>query len=129
MLLLFPSDTHSPYRHMIPPVVFGGMAAVMLWFRFRKRSAANGGRPAVLRFREHVRVCSFRATSTPPQLNLAPFAVFVLLPVANSYAEFLTFDLLNSLIIILGFSEVLQPLGINYNFHTERRDLRRVGIA
>jgi len=31
--------------------------------------------------------------------------------------EFLTFDLLNSLIIILGFSEVLQPLGISYNFH------------
>jgi hypothetical protein len=52
-----------------------------------------------------------------PQLNLALLPFFVLLPVASSYAEFLTFDLLNSLIIILGFSEVLQPLGINYNFH------------
>ncbi|HYR04845.1 MAG TPA: hypothetical protein VEO75_05590 [Nitrososphaerales archaeon] len=116
MLLLFPSDTHSPYRHMIPPVVFGGMAAVMLWFRFRKRSAPTEADPLSYAF-VSMFAYVFSSYIYTPQLNLALLPFFVLLPVANSYAEFLTFDLLNSLIIILGFSEVLQPLGINYNFH------------
>jgi len=116
MLILFPTDTHSPYRHIIPPLVFGGMAAAMLWFRFRKRAPTTEADPLSYAF-VSMFAYVFSSYIYTPQLNLALLPFFVLLPVANSYAEFFTFDLLNSLIIILGFSEVLQPLGINYNFH------------
>ena len=116
MLLFFPGDTHTPYRHIIPPLVFGGMAAVMLWYRFRGRASPSEVDPLSYAF-VSMFAYVFSSYIYTPQLNVALLPFFVLLPVAYSYAEFLTFDLLNSLVIILGFSEVLQPLGITYNFH------------
>jgi hypothetical protein len=116
MLVFFSSDTHTPYRHIIPPLVIGGMAAVMLWYRFRERASPSKVDPMPYAF-VSMFAYVFSSYIYTPQLNLALLPFFVLLPVASGYVEFLTFDLLNSLIIILGFSEVLQPLGIAYNFH------------
>jgi hypothetical protein len=116
LLIFFPNDTHTPFRHTIPPLVFGAIAAVMLWYRFRKRGAASEVDPLPYAF-VSMFANVFSTYIYTPQLNLALLPFFVLLPVANNYAEFLGFDLLNSLIVILGFSEVLLPLGITYDFH------------
>jgi hypothetical protein len=88
----------------------------MLWYRFRKHGAASRVDPLPYAF-VSMFANVFSTYIYTPQLNLALLPFFVLLPVANSYAEFLGFDLLNSLIVILGFSEILLPLGITYDFH------------
>jgi hypothetical protein len=51
----------------------------------------------------------------PPQLNLILLPFFVLLPVSKGFREFLAFDIVNALIIILAFSELLLPFGIAYS--------------
>lgn len=101
-------NPYSPYRHVIPTVVFAGVVAWMLWLRYRKMVRD----PVVFAF-----VAMFGYTFAtyiyPPQMDLALLPFFVLLPVCG-YREFLAFDVANALIIILGASQVLLPFGINY---------------
>ncbi len=102
-------NPYSPYRHLIPPLVFGGFLAGMAWMSYRRTT----GDPLVFAF-----VAMFGYTFATyiyaPQMNLALLPFFVLLPVASGYWEFLAFDATNTLIIILGVSEVLLPYGIDY---------------
>jgi hypothetical protein len=102
-------DLNSPYRHLIPPIVFGGFIVGMLWLRYRAKTSD----PLVFAF-----VATFGYTFStyvnPPQLNLVLLPFFVLLPVSSRYLEFLAFEIVTALIIILGFSEVLLPFGILY---------------
>ena len=116
LLIFFPIDTHTPYRHTIPPLVFAGIVAVMLWYRFRKHDAPSRLDPLPYAF-VNMFAYVFSSYIYTPQLNLALLPFFVLLPVADSYAEFFAFDLFNALVVILGFSQVFQPLGITYDFH------------
>jgi hypothetical protein len=102
-------DLNSPYRHVIPPIVFGGFIVEMLWLRYRRKMED----PLVFAFLAMFGY-TFATYVYPPQLNLILLPFFVLLPVTNSYREFLAFDVLNASIIILGFSEVLLVFGINY---------------
>jgi hypothetical protein len=105
-------NLYSPYRHIIPPIVFGGFIAEMLWLRYRRKMDD----PLVFAFLAMFGY-TFATYIYPPQLNLILLPFFVLLPVTNSYKEFLAFDVLNALIIILGFSEVLLAFGINYSVY------------
>lgn len=89
---------YSPWRHYIPPVVFGAVIAIMLGLRF-KRGVTD---PFVFAFLSTFGYI-FATYVSPPQLSLELLPFFVLLPVSG-YAEFLAFDTLNSLIIIAGFS-------------------------
>jgi hypothetical protein len=102
-------NPYSPYRHVIPLVVFSAFLAGMLWMRHRKTTSD----PLVFAF---VAMFGYVLATyiSPPQLSLTLLPFFVLLPVAGSYWEFLGFDTLNALIIILGVSEVLTPFGISY---------------
>ena len=102
-------NLYSPYRHIIPPVVFGGFIVEMLWLRYRRKTD-----DAVVFAFLAMFGYTFATYVYPPQLNLVLLPFFVLLPVTNSYREFLAFDVLNALIIILGFSEVLLAFGISY---------------
>lgn len=102
----------SPIRHDIPPLIFGAAIVVMLWFRFRRKTSD----PIVFAF-VSMFAYAFSSYIYTPQLNISLLPFFVLIPIANSYWEFLTFDLANSMIIILGFSEALLPFGITYNLH------------
>jgi hypothetical protein len=103
-------NLYSPYRHVIPPIVFGGFILEMLWLRYRRKTDD----PLVFAFLAMFGY-TFATYIYPPQLNLMLLPFFVLLPVTNSYREFLAFDVLNALIIILGFSEVLLAFGISYS--------------
>jgi hypothetical protein len=102
-------DLYSPYRHLIPPVVFGGFIVGMVWLRYRRRT----GDPLVFAFLAMFGY-TFATYIYTPQMNLILLPFFVLLPVSSSYREFLAFDVLNASIIIVGFSEVLLPFGISY---------------
>jgi hypothetical protein len=110
-LLIILPDNYSPLRHTIPLVIFGGIVAAMLWIRFRRGSSD----PLLFAFISLFGYV-FSSYIYTPQENVALLPFFVLIPIANSYWEFLTFDIANSLIIILGFSQALQPLGITYTF-------------
>jgi hypothetical protein len=103
-------NLYSPYRHVIPPIVFGGFIVEMLWLRYRRKTDD----PLAFAFLAMFGY-TFATYIYPPQLNLMLLPFFVLLPVTNSYREFLAFDVLNALIIILGFSEVLLAFGITYS--------------
>ncbi len=109
MQAILPS-LYSPERHYIPPVVFGVVIAIMLWLRL-KRSTED---PLVFAFISMFGY-TFATYIYTPQMNLALLPFFVLLPVSGSYLEFLAFDITNALIIIVGFSEALLPLGITYH--------------
>jgi len=45
---------------------------------------------------------------------LLPFFTFA--PIAKQYVEFLVFDLVNALVIVLGYSQALLVFGISYAF-------------
>ena len=111
-ILAVSNDNYSPLRHVIPPVVFGVILLGMLIARYKGRSTD----PVVYAF---VSMAGYVFSSYiyTPQENVALLPFFVLLPLANSYVEFLAFDAANSLIIILGFSQALYyPFGISYQF-------------
>ena len=48
-------------------------------------------------------------------MNVLLLPFFVLLPIESYYTEFLAWDLLNSLIIVVGFSGFIQLFGISYS--------------
>jgi hypothetical protein len=102
-------NPYSPYRHAVPLVVFSAFLAGMLWMRLRKTTSD----PLVFAFVAMFGYV-FATYISPPQLSLLLLPFFVLLPVSDGYWEFLCFDTLNTLIIILGVSEVLMPFGISY---------------
>jgi hypothetical protein len=102
-------DLNSPYRHLIPPLLFGGFIVGMVWLRYR----GGTGDPLVFAFLAMFGY-TFSTYIYTPQMNLILLPFFVLLPVTESYREFLGFDLLNASIIILGVSDVLVPFGISY---------------
>jgi hypothetical protein len=103
-------DLYSPYRHVIPPIVFGGFIIGMLWMRYRRKTSD----PLVFAFVAMFGY-AFATYVYPPQLNLILLPFFVLLPVSKGFREFLAFDVVNALIILLAFSELLLPFGILYS--------------
>lgn len=102
-------NLYSPYRHLIPPIVFGGVLLGMLWMRYGKKTSD----PLVFAFVAMFGY-AFATYIYPPQMDLALLPFFILLPVSSGYLEFLAFDTTGALLIILGVSEVLMPFGINY---------------
>ncbi len=108
MQAILPS-LNSPLRHDISTLVFGAVIGIMLWLRY-KRIASD---PVVFAFLGMFGY-TFATYVYAPQINLALLPFFVLLPVSGTYWEFLAFDIANSMIIVVGYSQALQSLGITY---------------
>src|SRR5439155_24140160 len=51
-----------------------------------------------------------------PQMNMILLPLFAFAPIARQYVEFLVFDLVNALVIVLGYSQALFVVGISYAF-------------
>jgi hypothetical protein len=108
-MLMFIDDS-SPLRHAISISVFVVLFSLVLLVRFR------------LKERDPVRL-AFLATFAfvfssyvyTPQMNVMLLPFFVILLMPSHYVEFLAFDLLNAGVIVVGFSQVLLPLGITYS--------------
>lgn len=100
----------SPLRHVVPWVLFGGFIAAMLLVRFKAKDAD----PLNLSFLATFAFI-FSTYVYTPQMNVLLLPFFVLLPFTSWYLEFLAFDIINSAIIVVGFSGFLQLLGLHYS--------------
>ncbi|HXW37118.1 MAG TPA: hypothetical protein VEJ36_04365 [Nitrososphaerales archaeon] len=100
----------SPLRHVVPDIVFAALAVGMLGVRLKLKDSD----PLFLAFLATFSFV-FSTYVYTPQMNVLLLPFFVLLPVSSHYLEFLTFDVLNSLILVWGFSQVLLPIGITYS--------------
>jgi hypothetical protein len=106
---LFVTNTSS-LRHVVPPILFTALAAGMLALRFKHKV-----RDPVLLSCLGTFGFIFSTYVYTPQMNVLLLPFFALLPMESFYAEFLAWDLLNSLIIVVGFSGFIQLFGINYS--------------
>lgn len=104
-MLAFLAST-SPFRHIIPAILYLAIVALLIYVRFSKRI----NEPIIL---SSIAVFGFIFSTYvyTPQMNLMLTPFFAILSFA-SYPEFIIFDTINSLIIVLGFSQPLLPLGI-----------------
>ncbi|MDD4985335.1 MAG: hypothetical protein PHQ43_06025 [Dehalococcoidales bacterium] len=113
-------NSFNPLRRILFPVVFAllSIAIAIKGLRLRKVPANNAASSHELAV--HVVLLAslfsfawlFSAYVSTPQTNLMLLPFFVLLPMSKRYAEFLTFDLATSLILVWGFSQPLSMLGI-----------------
>ncbi|MGA2664224.1 MAG: hypothetical protein ABSF83_04705 [Nitrososphaerales archaeon] len=103
--------SYSPLRHYIFPISFVLLCALIFWLSRRR------GLTDVVSLTWLTTFAFFASTYVfTPQMQLVLLPFFVLTPIAKRYWEFLAFDILNSLFIVLAFSEVLLPFGISYSF-------------
>lgn len=110
MLAFMGNESHL--RHVIPPILFITLAAVLVVLRVRFKEVDPVKLAAFSTF-----AFTFSTYVYTPQMNVLILPFFVLLPI-SSYPEFLVFDVLNAYVII-GFSTGL-PLflalfGLSYN--------------
>ncbi len=101
----------SPLRHYIPIMMFGALFLAVL-LTARKTSS-----PDPLKISWMLTFSFLFSTFIfTPQMNLILLPFFALQGVTGRYWEFLIFDTINSLVIILGFSQILFVVGITYSF-------------
>ena len=107
MLALLPSS--SDLRHYLFPATLIALLLAIFWLR--KKVVVN--RPIFLSWMS-TSAFLFSTYVAPPQTNLMLLPFFALLPITKRYREFFLFDLVNALVIVVGFSQPLWFLGITY---------------
>lgn len=100
----------SPLRHYIFPALFLSLAALIVW-----KGRGEGGDPLTLSFL-FMGAFLFSTYVYTPQMNLILAPLIALVPKFRRYVAFIAFDTINSLIIVVGFSQPLLPF---FTFHVE----------
>ncbi|MGA2875533.1 MAG: hypothetical protein ABSE82_08345 [Nitrososphaerales archaeon] len=109
----------SPLRHYIFLGLFATMAAVISLKGLRTQkeqtqTPLNRANLVVMTSSLYMFAFLFCSYVCTPQMNLLLLPFFVLLPgMTKRYPEFLAFEIVNSLVIVWGFSAPLAFLGIN----------------
>lgn len=101
----------SQLRHPISTTVFIVEAAVILW-----AIGKTGMRDTVKLSWIFTFAFLFSTYVFTPQMNMILLPFFAIAPIARHYLEFLVFDLVNSLVIVLGYSQPLLVFGISIAF-------------
>ena len=109
MLAFLPS--FSPLRHFVFPILFVLLYGVIVWI---SRRTAIGSVITLSWLTTFAFLFSTYVFTPQMQLILLPF--FAVVPIVKRYWEFLAFDIINSLFLVLAFSEILLPFGITYSF-------------
>jgi len=117
-MLAFFSST-DPIRHYIFPALFAVLSIMIVLKGLRMEKQFYS--PYVDRSTFVLMMCSlftfaflFSTYVCTPQMNLVLLPFFVLIPLLRrNYGEFLAFEIVNSLVIVWGFSYPLSFLGIN----------------
>jgi len=104
-------DLFSPLRHQFAIAVFVIEAAIILVMIRRTHDRDPLQLSWILTF-----AFLFSSYVYTPQMNMILLPFFALAPIARHYVEFLVFDLINSLVIILAYSQALLVFGTNYAF-------------
>ena len=108
MLAFLPS--FSPLRHYIFPALVLSLFAVISWISLKKtKDVVTLAWLSTFAF-------LFSTYVFTPQMNLMLLPFFAITPIVKTYREFLAFDIINSLFIVLGFSQILLIFGITYHF-------------
>jgi hypothetical protein len=100
----------SDLRHLIFPVTF--VSLLVLTLSLRK---TIGLRRAPLGSWLTTSAFLFSTYVATPQTNLMLLPFFAFLPVVRNYGEFFVFDLINALVIVIGFSQPLYYFGVTYH--------------
>ncbi len=104
-------DLYSPLRHPLSTAVFVVEAAVILWAIGKTEMRNTVKLSWIFTF-----AFLFSTYIFTPQMNMILLPFFAFAPIAKHYLEFLAFDLVNSLVIVLGYSQALLVFGISYSF-------------
>ncbi len=104
-------DLYSPLRHPLSTAVFVVEAAVILWAIGKTEMRNTVKLSWIFTF-----AFLFSTYIFTPQMNMILLPFFFFAPIAKQYLEFLVFDLVNALVIVLGYSQALFVFGISYAF-------------
>ena len=100
----------SPLRHLVfPATAVILLGAILLLSRIKRARD-----PLMLAWLSTFALL-FSTYVFTPQMNLILLPFFALVPIAKRYWEFLAFDILTAAIIVVGFSQPLQAVGITYS--------------
>ncbi|HVP22598.1 MAG TPA: hypothetical protein VMS77_01650 [Conexivisphaerales archaeon] len=100
----------SSLRHYIFPALLLSLYAALSWIAVRKsKDAVTLSWLSTFAF-------LFSTYVFTPQMNLILLPFFAIAPIVKRYWEFLAFDLVNSLFVILAFSQPLLIFGVTYQF-------------
>lgn len=103
-------SSYSPLRHYIFPSLLLALYAAITWISLRKsRDAVTLSWLGTFAF-------LFSTYVFTPQMNLILLPFFAITPIVKRYWEFLAFDVINSLFIVMGSSQILLVFGITYHF-------------
>ena len=100
----------SPLRHIVFPVLAISLLATILILAKTRRT----GDPLTLAWLSTF-AFFFSSYVFTPQMNLILLPFFALVPITKRYWEFLAFDVLTAAVIVVGFSQPLQVIGITYS--------------
>lgn len=100
---------YSPLRH--PVFILSAATLLGVIFILSYRRPCN---PLTLAWLSTFAVL-FSSYVFTPQMNLMILPFFALAPIVSRYWEFLAFDVLTAAIIVVGFSQPLQIVGITYS--------------
>ncbi|MDA4123540.1 MAG: hypothetical protein OK456_10210 [Thaumarchaeota archaeon] len=103
-------NNESPLRHVIFPALAVVLLGAILVLSRTKRTRD----PLTLAWLSTFALL-FSSYVFTPQMNLILLPFFALVPIAKRYWEFLAFDILTAAILVIGFSQPLQAVGITYN--------------
>jgi hypothetical protein len=110
-------NNESPLRHYIFPALFVALtSAIVVSYSRQKRFAVTGKEKGILavRFASLMTFAYLFSTYVfTPQMNLMILPFFVVAPFSRRYWEFLAFEVVNSLVILYGFSAPLLAFGIS----------------
>src|SRR5207245_8772144 len=104
-------NRYSPLRHPLSTATFVLEVALILW-----TIGKTGIRDTVKLSWIFTFAFLFSTYIFTPQMNMILLPFFTFAPIAKQYVEFLVFDLVNALVIVLGYSQALLVFGISYDF-------------
>jgi hypothetical protein len=108
----------SPLRHVIFPLLFGGLCVAILYrgLKFRRQVKNPQDKAKLIVYISWLFTFAFLFSTyvCTPQMNIIILPFFVLAPIARFYPEFFAFDVVNSLVIVWGFSGPLMFLGLSF---------------
>ena len=102
--------SESPLRHYVFPALLLSLFAVVSWVSLKRtKDAVTLSWLTTFAF-------LFSTYVFTPQMNLMLLPFFAITPIVKRYWEFLAFDVINSLFVVMGFSQILLVFGLTYQF-------------
>jgi hypothetical protein len=109
----------SPIRHYLFAALFIALSGAIIYrglgFRSKASTFQDKARLTVYMSWLFTFAFLFSTYVCTPQMNIVILPFFVLMPISRFYPEFFAFDVVNSLVIVWGFSQPLVFLGLSYH--------------